>query len=252
MVDINLKSELGRRLTWQEADANAVNLKAAIVALQNDRPEPNNIASVTVVGSAMTIHMDSGPPIGPLPLPVLTFKWRGAWTPFTLFDVLDTFVVEGVGIYSVLKAHTSGALFDPAIEAEGEPALQKIWGFEASDVGIIYDMEFRDPGVLADATRPPGDFFALRAFVLPGSADGEHLAYLEEPAASVRQVLPILHNATQIGTVTFEVGDNDGTVEIDAAEEFAFRDHLIVGLPAAADTTAAGLIIGLAARRIIR
>lgn len=240
---------LGRRLTAAEADANIYEHDQAIAALQADRPEPNSIASISVVGSAMTIHMTDATTIGPLPLPVLSFKWRGAWTPFTLFDVLDTFIVEGVGIYSVLSSHTGGASFDPEIEAAGEPALQKIWGFEVSDVGTVYDIEFQCRGVLAEIETPP--FLALRPFRVPSSADGEHLAYLVTPASTARQVLPILHDLTQIGTVTFEIGENTGTVEIAEAADFAFTEHLAIGVPATADATAAGMALALAARRIV-
>lgn len=242
---------LGRRLTKEEADANIWEHEQAITALQSDRPEPNSIASISLDGNALTFHMSDSTEIGPLAIDVPTIKWRGAWTPFTLYGLLDTFIVEGTGIYSVLAAHTSGASFDPAIEVAGDPALQKIWGFEQSDVGIVYDVEFQYQGVLADALRPPVNFLALRPFTLPSSANGEHLAYIETPAASVRQVLPILHDAVTLGTVTFEVGDNNGAVVIADGADFAFGDHLIIGQPGGADATAAGFTIALALRRIV-
>jgi hypothetical protein len=247
------RETLGRRLSYLEADQNIRELADAIVALQNDRPEPNNIESFTFDGPAMTIHMSAGPDIGPITLNFPSWKWRGAWTPFTLFNVLDTFVVDGVGIFSVLDPHTSGAAFDPAIEVTvGEPALQKIWGF-APDGGssIIYDLEFQYQGVLSDALAPPVSFLALRVFSLPASADGQHLAYLVEAPSTAQQVLPILHDATQIGTVTFEIGENDGAVEVAVAETFAFADRLVIGIPAAADATAAGLTVALAAQRSV-
>lgn len=240
---------LGRKLTAPEADSNIWELAQAITALQSDRPEPNSIASITVAGAAMTIHMTDGTTIGPLPLPVLSFKWRGAWSPFTLYGTLDTFVQDGVGIFSVLADHTSGATFDPALEISGEAAYQKIWGF-APDGGssIVYDLEFQYQGGLADATTAPVNFLALRPFMVPQLG---HLAWLVTPASAEDQVLPILHGTTPIGTVTFVVGANLGTVLITADESFALGERLVIGLPATPDPTAAGMTVALAARRVI-
>jgi hypothetical protein len=245
------RQNLGRRLTAVEADGNIRELDDKIAVLQSDRPQPARIESVSTVGSAMTWHMSDGTEIGPITLPVLSFKWRGAWTPFTLFDGLDTFIVENTGLYSVLRPHTSGATFDPGLLVDDEPALQKIWGFQPSDTSIVYDLEFQYNGVLSDATSPLVSFLALRPFSVPASVPGLHLAYLVVAPSTAQQVLPILHGATQIGTVTWEIGENDGTIVIGADENFAFGDHLYIGEPSTPDATAAGMTVALAARRII-
>jgi hypothetical protein len=149
----------------------------------------------------------------------------------------------------VLLSHTTGASFDAALLVGGQPAYRKLFGF-APDGGssIIYDLEFQYQGVLANALRPPVNFIALRPFLVPALGNS---AYIEEPASVADQVLPILHDLTQIGTVTFPVGANAGVVAIAADEVFALDERLVIGVPATADPTAAGMTVALAARRII-
>jgi hypothetical protein len=252
MVDITYRADLTVDLTADQVDGNFRALSDALDALAGDRPAPNEIASVTQTGLSFSFNLENGATLGPVNLPVVAFHFRGAWTPATLYQELDSFVVDGVGLFTTLLAHASGVAFDPALAVDASPVYRKLFGF-APDGGssIVYDLEFQYQGVLADAEIAPVNFLALRAFTLPASADVGHLAYLVVPAVSEAQVLPILHNATQIGTVTFEVGENDGVVDLAAAEAFAVGDHLVIGLPATTDATAAGMTVALAAQRIV-
>lgn len=244
------KGTLGRKLTAPEVDGNFRELFDLITALQNDRPQPNGIASIQVVSGRMIINLVDGTILGPFTLPVLSFRWRGAWSPYTLFDSLDTFVVDGVGLFSVMTPHTSGALFVPdLVIGASDLAYRKIFGF-APDGGasIIYDMEFQYQGVLADATIAPINFVALRPFLLPILGNK---ARLVSPASVADQVLPILHGTTPIGTATFLVGARLGAIALSADESFPEDDEFIVGLPGTPDPTAAGMTLAFAARRII-
>jgi hypothetical protein len=252
MVALVLRQDVGRNLTASEADQDLINLAEAIVALQNDRPVPNSIAAIDVEGAQMTISLLDGTVLGPFPLPVLQWKWRALWTPFTLFDVLDTFVVEETGIFSVLVPHTSGATFDAGLLIASLPAYQKIWGFQPSDISIVYDIEMIDLGLLADATRPLV-FVALRKILIPASTGlpAIHVANLIDPPASVQQVVPLFHNTTEIGRITIDVGENTGIVVIDQNETIDLGERFVRGLPDAPDATAAGLTLGIAAQRVM-
>src|SRR4051812_13766843 len=103
---------LGRRLTVPEMDGNFYSLASAIVELQGDRPEPDNIASINVSGTIMNITLQSGTVIGPIPMPFLRFGWEGFWTAGKDYDPTDVFVVDGQGVYFVNLPYTAGTEFD--------------------------------------------------------------------------------------------------------------------------------------------
>ncbi len=113
-----------------EVDRNFWELKAAIEDLIENPPSPIQIASFTVAGATFSIHMTNGNIVGPMPLPVLTWRWRDAWTPTTPYLVLDVFSVEGVGIFLVLIDHTSAGSFDPNALSGGDPLYRQLFGWE--------------------------------------------------------------------------------------------------------------------------
>jgi hypothetical protein len=192
--------------------------------------------------------MTDGTVIGPLPLTVLSFRVRGAWLPFTLYEFPDVVEVEGVGAFVVMVSHTSGAEFDPALLVEGDAAYRKFAGEPASAASAIYDLVISYQGRLSDMTLPiviP----MLHPIKIPEV--GAHVAHLTEPPSTADQVLQLFHNATQIGTVTWLIGEEVGTIVFTADETFAAGDFFSVGLPAAADATAAGMSLGVAAQRVL-
>lgn len=240
----------GSRLTKVEVDENMWAFAQAIVDLQNDRPEPAEISSIDVNGRFMTIHLSSGANFGPFPLPITEFRFRDEWTPSTVYDPLDWFTVSGSGIYTVIYGHTSGAEFDPNILVDGLPALKKLFGPDAGSVtnSIVYDVEFLYEGHLSDIAGPL-NFLAMRQLLLP--AAGPHQAYIATPASAHDQVLPVMHNETQIGTVTFPVDSNAGTVAITVDETILLGDRLAIGAPGTIDGVAAQMTIGLSLQRIL-
>jgi hypothetical protein len=251
MVAITYRRDLGTDLSADQVDDNFQSVVDAITALQNDRPSPNEIVSVTKNGLAITFNLANGSTLGPVDLPAVTFHFFDAWTPFTLYVELDTFVVDGVGIFTTMVPHTTGATFDPALSVGGVAAYRKLMGF-APDGGssIIYDLEFQYQGRLSDAVLPPVNFIAPRKILVP-AAGNQHSAYLVTPASTATQVLPILHDGSQFGTVTFAIGANEGAVVINADETILFRERLTIGVPGATDATAAGMTVALAAQRLI-
>lgn len=101
-------------LSAAQVDTNFYNLKVAVEELQDDRPQPNNIASIVAnaAGTAWTVFLDDGTQLGPLPVPILQFRDRGAYAAGLVLAGLDVFSVEGQGIYSVVIPHTAAATFD--------------------------------------------------------------------------------------------------------------------------------------------
>jgi hypothetical protein len=124
-LDLNYKNAgawgpgLGRKLTGVEVDTNFHEVEVAVEALETSRPQPNNITSITTDSTSITFHFQDGTSIGPVPLPILEFRYRGEWAPSTLYQVLDVFIVTGTGEFSVLVDHTSAAVFDEAATDPG-------------------------------------------------------------------------------------------------------------------------------------
>lgn len=239
-----------RNLTSAEGDGNNWEIKQAVEALQTDRPLPAEISSISVNGRFMTIQLSSGASFGPFPLPITEFRYREEWQPFTVYDPLDWFTVAGVGIFTVIYSHTSGSTFDPNIEADDLPALTKIAGADLTSTAnsTVYDLEFIYPGYLSDIDGPL-NFLAPRKLIVP--VTGPHFAYITAAAASVDQVLEILHNETVIGHVTFLADDNQGTVQIIADEPVEPGDRIALGPPAAPDGTAKQMTVALAMQRVL-
>lgn len=130
----------GSNLLNTEADINLWNILQAIVALQTTPLQPNNIASITVSGIYMTVTLTDGSTIGPLAMPVLQFKWRGAWQPLTAYNQLDVFQVATVGLFSVLQDHTSQATFNPAYSIGGLPVYNELFGFSGASGVALADL----------------------------------------------------------------------------------------------------------------
>jgi len=249
-VAITLRAGLGRNLTAAEVDANFTNLKVAVETLQTDRPLPNGIESVQLVGSKLSFTMDDGTVLGPLTVPALMFRWRGEWAPFTIYSTLDTFTVAGLGIYTVLLDHSAGDVFDAAIMVGGVAALQKLFGMTATTGDTIYDVGFfYQDHLSASVSDRLFGFATPRSITIPIAA--AHQAYLDEAPTVAAQVMPVYWNGVQIGHIDFAIGAQTGTVTITAASTLAIGDRLEVGVPALSDPTAQGLSVIFAAQRVL-
>lgn len=140
-------SGTGANLSPAQIDNNIYELAQQIVDLQNaDAPQPDNIANVTVSGATFSIVLMSGTVIGPLPLPIVTIRFRGEWTPDTLYQELDFVKVTGSGLYLVMADHTSDSVFDPD---------------EVNSNGALYQLTFaldQPPSLeaLSDVSIPSG------------------------------------------------------------------------------------------------
>ncbi len=251
-LSLTYRGSLGRNLTAAEVDANFAAIEAAIEALQTSPPAAINIESVTVTpAGSMTITLTDTTVLGPFQISVPGgIRWRGVWLPSTLYSVLDTFVVVGSGVYTVMVAHTSATTFDPTLTVSGQVVYQQLFGADPSAADAIYDIEFYYAGKLSDlvAVYFYQESF-LRATKLPATA--VTTAYLEIAPSTAAQVLSIYRNDVVVGSITFAIGANTGVVVITGDLMLAVDDRLAVGPPAAADATAAGLTVGFAAQRVL-
>ncbi len=138
---------IGMNLSAGQVDQNFYNVAVAVGALQDAQIQPNNITAITTSNNAITFTFADGSTIGPLPLPILMFKYRGAWAPSTIYAQLDTFTVEdgsdNAGLYVVLLAHTSAASFDPAaVDGSGNPLYQELLPIQpANTLAEIFALE---------------------------------------------------------------------------------------------------------------
>lgn len=177
---------LGHNLTADEIDLNFWNLKEAFEAFT--APAAITIASVTRSGTDMFLVMSDNTTIGPIPLPVLAFRYLGAWQAHFAYSVLDTFFVLGRGIFTTEIAHTSGASFDPDITVAGDPALLQLFG----STGTERIIELSDVDI-ADSNLADNDFFVF---------DGGSInAWVARSVAEVQAILSVPVNLNDLADV---------------------------------------------------
>jgi hypothetical protein len=143
---------VGRNLTAAEVDGNFYDQQVHLSSLEDSRPQPDDIVGVSTNGIQLTFHLQSGATLGPVDMPVLYWRWRDEWTPFTIYAVLDTFSVVGQGIFLTLQDHTSGATFDPAATGGTPPTAlydQLIGVGTGARLGELADVDVT--GAAADA-----------------------------------------------------------------------------------------------------
>ena len=143
---------VGRNLTAAEVDGNFYDQQLHLTNLEDSRPQPDDIVSVSTNGTQMTFHLESGATLGPVDMPVLYWRWRDEWEPFTPYAAMDTFSVLETGIFLTLLDHTSAAEFDPAATT-GDPPLpvyQQLIGVgTGARLGELTDVDVS--GAAADA-----------------------------------------------------------------------------------------------------
>jgi hypothetical protein len=134
----------GANLTPSEVDTNFWELAQEIVNLTANPALPVGIASITVSGTQMTITLTDGTVMGPFTLPVLTFRWRSEWQPYTTYAELDVFTVVNTGIYMVQIGHTTGATFDANLlvpPTTGSPAYLMLFGSTDASLSALPDVQ---------------------------------------------------------------------------------------------------------------
>lgn len=240
----------GNRLPASIADQNMYNIKVAIEALQDNPPSPDEISAITTFGVSWIVSFDSGRQLT-VPVEVLAWGWRGFWTPFTTYQAFDGFAVEGVGLFYVNIAHLSPAVFDANYEVTGNPAYHAIYiDGTAANSSIIYDMgAYYGPKLADNIDDTLWEFPAVRKYAIPVSG---HIARLKVPPSTADQVILLVANGiTEIGTITFAVGNDQGVFSIAIEVEIDINEMFAVRKPSSDDATASGLSITFAFRRVV-
>lgn len=147
MISVTYKTDgawgagVGTLLGPEEIDGNFYAITQAVENLIANPPTPDEIASVTADGTAMTIHLQSGAAVGPIPLPALSWVWRGDWLPSTDYFQLNWFNVPDVGFFLTVADHTSGLTFDPEqVDVDDDPVLIKISQAAAGGLAKLADV----------------------------------------------------------------------------------------------------------------
>lgn len=244
---------IGVDLDGPQVDRNFYNVAVKLQELEDDRPQPNNIQNITTSGTSMTIWLDDGSSIGPIPLPVLQFRWRGEYMPSMVYEPLDTFMVTGVGIYSVILGHITPAEFDENLLVDGDPAYNKLFGADvaANNASLDYDMGFCFDGPLSSGEDTLWELPIPRDITIKQQVG--HQAHLEIAPSTQDQAMSIQVNDIHVGTINFPIGEIWGTIDWDGADDIIMvaGDLLEVRKPADADATAATLsVIFLGVRRL--
>lgn len=235
-----------------DVDENFYSIKLAIDALEADRPQPNNIASITTTasGTQWIVHLDDGTQLGPLPIPVLQYRDRGAWQAFTAYAVLDAFTDPTTGLYSTRIAHTSAATFDPeaasspvaatAIEAGADYKIATLGttdftliGATGNTVGLVFTATAAGTG---SGTASPFLYHLILATVTDGAvsievtddytlalADGTGYKRISDPSAATVTIPPNSDVAFAVNvSVTIEQADS-GPVTIQGGSGVTLR-----------------------------
>lgn len=202
-------SGIGANLTAAQVDTNFYNIATAVNALQAAATGSNNIVSVTSDQTSITFNLQDGSKIGPIPLPVLQFMYRGAWAPATIYNTLDTFTVSNVGLFTVLLAHTSGGTFNQNATfslstsgntLNGSNAISNINPATGLIAGSTYNIT--GTGIPSGATLSytGGGNGNLSA---PATATGTGVALVISSSSPVyNMLLPITNGATALSQLT--------------------------------------------------
>jgi hypothetical protein len=247
----------GGNLTPLQFDENFWELLTRVQALENDPPEAVSIEDFTVIGSQLEIMMTDGSTRGPFDLPIATFRDVGIWTnDLPLFE-LDFFSVAGRGFYRTLIAHTTPSApeeFDPdAIDENsasptfGSPLYALVYGEDTFIYVIGFFFPGR-PGIGIDAGSAIAGHVLVHDIIMPADLTGSE-AYLKTDAAGDMEFV-IQKNGSDIGTVDFVAGQNEGTFTFADDVEFAAGDRLTVLAPTdGVDTDARELSVTFNATR---
>lgn len=109
---LTFRDEEAGPLTSVQQDANIRTLRDMIQEAI-DNPSPGvGITNVTQSGSTLTVHLSNGSTRGPFTMPTPNFRFRGEWLPSTAYLIGDFYSRDGVGLFTVVEAHTSPLTFD--------------------------------------------------------------------------------------------------------------------------------------------
>lgn len=235
------------KLTRTEVDNNWWTLARAIEDLgELIGPQGVGIEDVTIAGRVLTFSFSDGTTTD-VTVPVASFIWLdGGWTASTPMSAMSAFLVPNDGVYVALVDHMTASVFNPgAVTGGGAAVYRKLFVVINSAAGMPYDVGIYHPG-------PFGGGGGILLWAMPMARDvtfpidfeGSQCYMMEAPTADA--VFSIQEDGVEIGTLTFEAGENTGFFEMATAATLTAGELLtIVGPTTSEDATAAGLTVTL-------
>ena len=222
----------GTNLLAAEVDENFYQLVLALIELQDNPVEPNEIVSFTIEGNQLSVNMENGDILGPYTLPVASFNWTGIWQPSFDYELYDLFS-QTDGLYLVIQAHTSDTAFNAdAGNMSGPYAVLIV------PIANMYDVGFFFPGVPGNGIEEDEAMFtfrANRAFFLPANLAGTTGGGRYEADGEV--ACAIVKNDTEIGTCIVAAGETEALFVFPTSIQFEAGDTLRVIRPETLDGT---------------
>jgi hypothetical protein len=236
----------GAPLSAAQVDGNFYDVDQRIAGLVDDLAEGKRIDTVTYASTSMTFHYTDGTS-QIIPLPIATLTYVGPWINGTPY-MRGQMIMADNGFYQVLQNHVTPAApapFDPSATdgTTDHNPLYQLW-MPVTDVN--YDAAIFVPG---NIQRPADNLLfqgvANRTMVLGAGNDGA-FAYLDIAASGGDDIiLAIEKNGTEIGTITFDAGEQEGVFVILAEVSFAAGDRYALRVTQSDDAAAAGLSVTL-------
>jgi hypothetical protein len=168
-------------LSVAKFDANNHGFETRITDLETSPPQPNDIVAITLTGSFLSMTQRDGTILGPVPFSPPMARWRAEWTVSTAYVAFDFVTVTGVGLYGVLRDHTSDdtAFDENATNVDGDALYRKVMGFSGttamlSDLIDVRALSASDGAQLVYNNSDPEDPFweAVRARYIIGASSG--------------------------------------------------------------------------------
>jgi hypothetical protein len=215
----------GSPISAAQVDGNFHDVDQRIVGLDADLAEGKRIDTVDYSSNSMTFHYTDGTS-QVIPLPIATLTYVGEWLNSTTYIRGNLVSARGIGMFQVLVDHTTPPLpapFDPNA-TDGTDPLYQLW-FPLRDVN--YDAAIFVPGSIqraADELLFQG--IANRTMRLRSGTAGAyaHLDVASLPGAT-SIILSIQKGGTEIGTITFAAGVQDGAFNVPTVIDFAEGDR---------------------------
>jgi hypothetical protein len=234
-------------LTPVEVDQNFNDLDVRVTAVETNPAQPNQIASIDVVGRLMTITMTDHTTFGPFALPVTKFEFTGEFQPFHDYKQFQ-FLTNANILYMVLHDFTSEGAFIFGSDADG-PFYQQI---VLANPPTVYDIGFFFPGKPGTGIDAGNAMFALRVssrspFFLPAGLTNTSAGLLTAPDSDLS--FPVYQDATPVGSIDFASGTTVGIYTFAAAVQFQAPNVLRVLRADAIDTSAFDLSVIFAATK---
>ena len=246
-----------RPLTVAEFDGNTLESKNRIEALEGQTGKQIESIEGTASGSAAQVNYTDNT-TDTFPLPRIEIRSGGDWANSTAYSAGNIVTARGFGIYLVNFDHVTPAApatFDAGALDESTDDGGLLYTLIGAQTSLAYDIPFSYLGVLPGDSQTDtagtviGKHSVVRAITIPEDLP-DFASHLGTAAADTDGVLiHIMKNgATQIGTITFDPGDNVPTTTFPADVAFANGDYIEL-LLLTADGVAADFSATIAAER---